>query len=111
MSLQVYFISMAALFGTPILIFGLKYWSAALQAKARFAEESDYRKFAADAAAVQSGNTATLSAIQSELADIKSRMASGRAAYRFFMDKRHCERRLERFRHGCWLAPICTVDS
>ena len=76
MSEHVYFISMAALFGTPILIFGFKYWSAAHQAKARFAEDSAYRKLAADAVTAQSGNAATLSAIQSELAEIKTRMAS-----------------------------------
>jgi hypothetical protein len=76
MSEQVYFISMAALFGTPILIFGLKYWSAAQQARARIAEDGAYRKLASDAVTAQSGNAATLSAIQSELAEIKMRMAS-----------------------------------
>jgi Tfp pilus assembly protein PilO len=76
MSEQVYFISMAALFGTPILIFGLKYWSAAQQARARIAEDGAYRKLASDAVTAQSGNAATLSAIQSELAEIKTRMAS-----------------------------------
>jgi hypothetical protein len=76
MSEQVYFISMAALFGTPILIFGLKYWSAVQQAKARIADEGAYRKLASDAVTAQSGNAATLSAIQSELAEIKTRMAS-----------------------------------
>jgi hypothetical protein len=76
MSEQVYFISMAALFGTPILIFGLKYWSAAQQAKAHIAEDGVYRKLAADAVTAQSGNAATLAAIQSELAEINSRMAS-----------------------------------
>jgi hypothetical protein len=76
MSEQVYFISMAALFGTPILIFGLKYWSAAQQARARIAEDGAYRKLASDAVTAQSGNAATLSAIQGELAEIKMRMAS-----------------------------------
>ena len=76
MSEQVYFISMAALFGTPIVIFGMKYWAAAQQANARTAEEGAYRKLAADAVTAQSGNAATLSAIQSELAEIKTRIAS-----------------------------------
>ncbi len=35
-----------------------------------------YRKLAADAVTAQSGNAATLSAIQSELGEIKTRMSS-----------------------------------
>jgi hypothetical protein len=76
MSEQVYFISMAALFGTPLLIFGMKYWSATQEAKAQVAEDGAYRKLAADAVTAQSGNAATLAAIQSELSEIKTRMAS-----------------------------------
>jgi hypothetical protein len=35
-----------------------------------------YRKLASDAVTAQAGNAATLSAIQSELAEIKARMSS-----------------------------------
>ena len=71
-----YLISVAALFGTPIVIFAMKYISAASQARSRGAQEDSYRKLASDAVTAQSGNAATLSAIQSELAEIKTRMAS-----------------------------------
>lgn len=76
MSEKIYLISLAVFFGTPLVIFAMKYWTAAKQAAARLAEESIYRKLASDAVTAQSGNAATLSAIQSELAEIKSRMAS-----------------------------------
>jgi Tfp pilus assembly protein PilO len=76
MSEHLYLISMAVVFGTPLAIFGMKYWAAAHQATARTAEEGAYRKLAAAAVTAQSGNAATLSAIQSELAEIKTRVAS-----------------------------------
>jgi hypothetical protein len=54
----------------------VKYISEAISARARIANDESYRKLASDAVTTQSGNTATLSAIQSELSEIKTRMAS-----------------------------------
>ncbi|HEY1630449.1 MAG TPA: hypothetical protein VGF56_04000 [Rhizomicrobium sp.] len=71
-----YYISLVLIFGTIFAIFGMKYWSAAQQARATEASEAAYRKLAGDAVTAQSGNAATLSAIQSELSEIKTRMAS-----------------------------------
>lgn len=76
MSEHIYLISMGLLFGTILAVFGMKYISDARQARARLAEEGAYRKLAADAVTAQAGNAATLSAIQSELSEIKTRMAS-----------------------------------
>ncbi|HXC55902.1 MAG TPA: hypothetical protein VNU97_11455 [Rhizomicrobium sp.] len=76
MSEHLYLVSLGLLFGTPLAIFGMKYWSATQQARARIADEGAYRRLAADAVTAQSGNAATLGAIQSELAEIKIRMAS-----------------------------------
>jgi len=76
MSEHLYLISLGLLFGTPIAIFGMKYWSAAQQAHARIAGDDAYRKLAADAVTAQAGNAATLSAIQSELAESKTRLAA-----------------------------------
>ncbi len=76
MSEHLYLISLFLLFGTPLTIFGMKYWSATQQARVRLADEGAYRKLAADAVTAQAGNAATLSAIQSELSEIKTRMAS-----------------------------------
>ncbi len=74
MSPTIYFISMAALFGTVIIIFGIRFLQAAAVARADAAHTDAYRKLASDAVTAQAGNAVTLSAIQSELAEIKTRM-------------------------------------
>jgi Tfp pilus assembly protein PilO len=61
---------------TAIVIFAVKYISQAITGRAQIASDDAYRKLASDAVTAQSGNAATLSAIQSELAEIKTRMAS-----------------------------------
>lgn len=76
MSPAIYFISMGAMFGTIIIVFGIRYLQATAVAAADAAHEAAYRKLASDAVTAQAGNAATLSAIQSELAEIKTRMAS-----------------------------------
>ena len=76
MTTVVYLIKLGVLSGTPLAIFGLKYWAAAKAADVQTKTQDAYRKLAADSVTAQSGNAATLSAIQSELAEIKARMAS-----------------------------------
>ena len=76
MTTVVFLITQAVVWGTPLAIFGLKYWAAAKAADVQTKTQDAYRKLAADSVTAQSGNAATLSAIQSELAEIKARMAS-----------------------------------
>lgn len=76
MPVPIYLLSLFMLFGTILAVFGLKYWSAARQARAQSEIENAYRKLAADAVTAQSGNAASLSAIQSELAEIKTRLGA-----------------------------------
>jgi hypothetical protein len=76
MSPTIYLISIGALFGTPIVIFAMKYISAAAVAGANSVHTDAYHKLAADAVTAQAGNAATLSAIQSEITEIKTRMAN-----------------------------------
>jgi hypothetical protein len=59
-----------------VLIFIARSISQAITGRARIASDDAYRKLASDAVTAQSGNAATLSAIQSELAEIKTRMAN-----------------------------------
>ncbi len=75
MTTVVYFITLAVLSGTPLAIFGLKYWAAAKAADVQTQTLEAYRKLAADAVTAQSGNAATLSAIQSELTELKMRLS------------------------------------
>jgi hypothetical protein len=59
-----------------VLIFTARAISQAIIGRSRIASDEAYRKLASDVVTAQSGNAATLSAIQSELAEIKTRMAS-----------------------------------
>lgn len=76
MSPLIYLTTLTVLFGTIAFVFTLRYVSQAVQARAHAAQNQDYRKLASDAVTAQSGNAATLSAIQSELTQIKTRMAN-----------------------------------
>jgi Tfp pilus assembly protein PilO len=76
MSVPIYLLSMCVMFGTILAVFSLKYWSAAVAAKEQTANTEGYRKLAADAVTAQTGNAATLAAIQSELAEVKTRLTA-----------------------------------
>ena len=71
----IYFITLGVMFGTIIIVFGIRFLQASALAGADAAHTDAYRKLASDAVTAQAGNAATLSAIQSELAEIKARMA------------------------------------
>jgi hypothetical protein len=76
MSPTIYFISMGAILGTIILVFGIRFLQASAVAGADAAHTDAYRKLASDAVTAQAGNAATLSAIQSELCELKTRMTN-----------------------------------
>jgi hypothetical protein len=76
MSPTIYFISMGAMFGTIIIVFGIRFLQASAVAGADAAHAEAYRKLASDAVTAQAGNAATLSAIQSELSELKTRMTN-----------------------------------
>jgi hypothetical protein len=76
MSSTIYFISMGAMFGTIIVVFGIRFLQASAVAGSDAAHTDAYRKLASEAVTAQAGNAATLSAIQSELVEIKARMSS-----------------------------------
>jgi len=59
-----------------LIIFAMKYYSAAVQARARATGENAYRELAAKAVATQSESAVSLSAIQTELAEIAARLAA-----------------------------------
>ncbi|MEI9932000.1 MAG: hypothetical protein WDM89_16040, partial [Rhizomicrobium sp.] len=76
MSSFIFVTTLTFLFGTIVVVFAMRYVSLVLQAREQAAQAQDYRKLASDAVTAQSGNAATLAAIQSELAEIKTRMTS-----------------------------------
>lgn len=75
MAEYVYFLTIGLPLATILLIFGMKYFSAAQQAKARLANDEAYRQIAAQAIAAQQETAARLASIDATLADLKARLS------------------------------------
>lgn len=58
-----------------VLVFGMKYFSAGRQAQARAGREDAYRALAESAASLQGAVAASLSALQADVAEAKTRLA------------------------------------
>ncbi len=76
MSETIFLLTICIPLGTILLIFGMKYFSAVQQARARMASEEVYRKIAADATAAQADTASRLATIDAALLDVKTRLAS-----------------------------------
>jgi Tfp pilus assembly protein PilO len=61
---------------TIVFVFGMKYFSAARQTRALADNQDAYRELAELAATAQAASAASLSALQSDFAEMKSRLAS-----------------------------------
>jgi Tfp pilus assembly protein PilO len=61
---------------TVLLIFGMKYFAAVQQAKARLAQDEAYRQLSAGLAKSQAEMTAQLAAMSATLARLESRTAA-----------------------------------
>lgn len=75
MSEKVYLLSLSMPLLTILIVFGMRYLSAVLQARARLASDGAYRELAEKAAASQAATAAALASIDAALADVKSRLA------------------------------------
>lgn len=71
-----YLLSISLIFGTILIVFGMKYFSAAYRARTEAVGKDAYRELAEKAIAEQSQNAASLSAMRSELAEVKSHLAA-----------------------------------
>ena len=71
-----YVLTLSFLFGTILIVFGMKYLSAAMQARAKARADGEYRAIAERAAAAQSESAANLAAMKSELSTIGTRLAA-----------------------------------
>ena len=71
-----YYLSMGALFGTVLIIFAMKYISAAYQARSRARSDDAYRQLAEKATSVQIQSATSLSAMQTDLSEINARLAA-----------------------------------
>lgn len=76
MSAPVYFATIGLFLGTILAVFGMKYYFASQQAKARLAHDQAYREMAAKAVADQAATATAISAIQASLADVATRLGA-----------------------------------
>ncbi|HLZ65854.1 MAG TPA: hypothetical protein VKQ29_06460 [Aliidongia sp.] len=74
MSEHLYLLTICLPLVTILLVFGMRYFSAIQQAKARLAGEDAYRRIAEQAVAAQAENATALAAIQAVLADVSTRL-------------------------------------
>ena len=61
---------------TVVLLFGMKYFSASRQAMFRVAGDDSLRQLAEKSALVQAASAASLAAVQSDVAEVKTRLAA-----------------------------------
>jgi hypothetical protein len=76
MSVAQYLIFVAPLVVTILVVFGMKYFSALFQARARLANDALYQALAEKAVTAQTENQASLSAIRADLARFGSSLAT-----------------------------------
>ena len=76
MSEHLFLLTICLVLGTILLVFGMRYFSAVQQAKARLANDDAYRQIAQKAVTGQSETATALSSIQAALADVRARLTA-----------------------------------
>jgi Tfp pilus assembly protein PilO len=76
MSAIYYLLTLCLPLATVLIVFGMRYYSAIQQAKARLANDDAYRQIAEKAVATQADTAAALAAIGAAMADVKTRLAA-----------------------------------
>jgi Na+-transporting methylmalonyl-CoA/oxaloacetate decarboxylase gamma subunit len=76
MSEHIYLLTLGLGLGTILLIFGMRYFSAVQQTKARLANEAAYRSIAEKAVAAQAESATALASIQTTLSDVRTRLTA-----------------------------------
>ncbi|MYN09793.1 hypothetical protein [Pseudoduganella aquatica] len=76
MSESIYLLTICLPLGAAVLIFGMKYFSAAFAARARAESDAAYSALAEKAVQAQAAHQATLAAMQAELAKLSGSVAS-----------------------------------
>lgn len=76
MSTANYLITISLFLGTIMVVFAMKYFSAAFAARARARADEAYRTLAEKATATEAENGASLAAIRAELASVAASLAA-----------------------------------
>ncbi|MES2340918.1 MAG: hypothetical protein V4597_04525 [Pseudomonadota bacterium] len=74
MSEPVYFLSIGLVLATILAVFGMRYYAAITQAKARLASDEAYRQLAETSVKAQAQTATALSGLETTLADVRSRL-------------------------------------
>ena len=76
MTTTLYLLTLLLPLATVLIVFGMRSYAAVQQAKARLANDDAYRQLAAGASAVQSQIATSLAAMETNLTDVRTRMAA-----------------------------------
>jgi hypothetical protein len=76
MSERLYLLTICIPLAVIVIVFGMKYFSAAMAARARLANDAAYRTLAEKMSAAQAENQASLARIQAELSTLNASLAT-----------------------------------
>ncbi len=71
-----YLLTLLLPLATILIVFGMRYYAAIQQARARLANEDAYRQLAESASAAQSRIATSLAAMEANVSDVRARMAA-----------------------------------
>jgi hypothetical protein len=71
-----YLLTLVLPLATILIVFGMRYYAAVQQARARLANDDAYRQLAQSASAAQSQIATSLAAMEANLSDVRTRMAA-----------------------------------
>jgi hypothetical protein len=71
-----YLLTLVLPLATILIVFGMRYYAAVQQARARLANDDAYRQLAESASAAQSQIATSLAAMEANLSDVRTRMAA-----------------------------------
>ena len=76
MTATYYLLTLVLPLATILIVFGMRYYAAVQQARARLANDDAYRQLAESASAAQSQIATSLAAMEANLSDVRNRMAA-----------------------------------
>ena len=76
MTTTLYVLTLVLPFATILIVFGVRYYAAVQQARARLANDDAYRQLAESASAAQSQIATSLAAMETSLTDLHTRMTT-----------------------------------
>ena len=76
MTVTLYLLTLVLPLATILIVFGMRYYAIARQAKAQLANDDAYRRLAENASAAQSQIATRLAAMEADLSDVRSRMGA-----------------------------------